>query len=527
MDKNEISNYLSNEINKSIATGSFTDFSDKISPLVQAMEPGSSKNLFLSVIDLFNQLNEAKDFISDLSNGNLSLKAPEGNKIISPFKQLHANLSHLVWQVKQLSEGDLEQRVDFLGDFSNYFNKLILSLKEKKTIENEFRRTAEKYRISIENANIGIMTVDLLGKIQTTNKECSHIFGYSQPEMEIMSINDISVPEDQDISINFINRAIVDKKHSKAEFIKKYFHKSGDIVTCQVSSSLMFDEQDRPLFFISHIKDVTRRVEASQRLNELNIKLAEIVNELRRSNAAKDKFFRIIAHDLKNHFNSILGFSEFLHENVHTDSPEEIQSQASIIYEASTNAYKLLENLLEWSMSQTGRIAFNPQQVNIESLLNEVMKLSVTKAKSKGIAVSYNLNGNAKVFADANMLRTILRNLIGNAIKYTGKKGRISITLEQGEKDALFTVRDTGPGIDEKYIDKLFTLEERIIIPAEEAQQGTGLGLILCKEFVDKHGGKIWAESIPGQGSDFKFTLPSGGDDLISSNLASSSVDRY
>ncbi|MDY0343968.1 MAG: ATP-binding protein [Lentimicrobium sp.] len=508
MDQNQISTYLSNEINKTLATGSFTDFSDKLFPSVQLMEAGASKELYLSVINLYASLKEGKEFITDLACGKLSSEVPARNNLLSSFKQLHANLSHLVWQVKQLSEGDLEQKVDFLGDFSIYFNRLIKSLKEKREIENKLKQSSEKYRVAIENANIGIITVDVTGKIQTTNKECVHIFGYSQAEMETMSINEITLPKDHHISLDFINQAVGDRNHSKAEFIKRYIHKSGKIVTCQISSSLMYDEQGKPLFFMSHIKDITRRIESAKALKELNVKLSETVNKLKQSNAAKVKLFRIIAHDLKNHFNAIMGFSEFLYENVHTDSPDEIEMQASIIYQSSQNAYKLLENLLDWAMSQTGRIAFSPQQLTFENILKEVLEFTAAHAESKGITISYSLNGASEVYADANMLRTILRNLIGNAIKFTGEKGEIKINMQQAGKETLITVSDTGMGIAQENVEKLFVLDEMISIPDEDAPKGTGLGLLLCKEFVDKHGGKIWIESVPGKGSDFKFTLP-------------------
>ena len=508
MNTKELAVFITEEINSLLRKGTIGKFTGNIHNSIHQLESGETKNLFLSIVELLTKQAEAQTFITDLSNGKVSSAPPKGNILISPFKQLHASLLHLTWQVQRLSEGDLNQQFDFHGDLSIYFNKLIQSLKEKNEIENELKNSAEKYRISIENANIGIMTVSTTGRIQTTNKECVNIFGYTQSELESMTVNEIAVSEDQMVSPNYMNSAIKNKKEAKAEFIKRYNHKSGEKITCQVSSSLMYGDNGEPLFFISHIKDITRKIEAEQELKELNIKLFETVEELKQANAAKDKFFRIIAHDLKNPFNAILGFSRLLVENVHTDSPQDIEDQALAINKSSLNAYRLLENLLEWSMSQTGGIVFNPKPVNIENLLKEVVRLTESHTETNGITVSWHINGSSLVHADANMLSTILRNLIGNAIKFTDDLGKIKITVVQNINNTLFTVSDTGAGITPEFIEKLFILEEKVTTPGKNAQKGTGLGLLLCKEFVGKHGGKIWVESEPGKGSDFKFTIP-------------------
>ena len=182
MDQHQISSYLSNELNKTISTGVFSEFSDAIRADIQSLDAGSCKDLFVSVVNLHDAMNSGTKFITNLASGKLSQEVPSGNYIISSFKQLHTNLLHLLWQVKQLSEGDLDQKVDFLGDFSIYFNRLTQSLKEKRIIEHKLKQSAETVRIAIDHANIGIMTVDLSGKIQTTNKECVNIFGYKQSE---------------------------------------------------------------------------------------------------------------------------------------------------------------------------------------------------------------------------------------------------------------------------------------------------------------------------------------------------------
>ena len=508
MDTKELTVFFSDQINQALGSGTIGEFTDDILHSIQRLNDGETKDLFLSITELLSKQRDAQDFISDLSKGEISSEPPVGNMLISPFKQLHANLLHLNWQVQRLSEGDFNQQIDFLGDFSLYFNKLVESLKEKSEIENELKNNIEKYRVSIENANIGIMTVDYAGKILASNKECVNIFGFSQSELEEMTINEIALSDDKNISPTYMQSAIVDKKRGKGEFIKRYVHKSGKVITGQISSSLMYDENGEPMYFISHIKDITLQVEADRALKEMNYMLFDTVDELKQANAVKDKFSRIIAHDLKNHFNSILGFSEILADNIYNDSLEEIHSHASIIRQSSLNAYKLLENLLQWSMSQIGKISFHPQEIAIENLLSEVLDFTAVQILSKEIAISYNIPDGSVVYADANMLRTILRNLIGNAAKFTGKKGKIKITTAQNAHEVLFVVSDTGIGITADVAENLFLIENMIKAPEDNNQNGTGFGLLLCKEFVDKHEGRIWVESVPGKGSDFKFTLP-------------------
>lgn len=508
MTLKELNIFFTTITNDLFRFGKVVEFSDDVYKSIHDLESDEEKDLFMSLIQMHTQLNEAQKLTSQLSNGQLDIAFPSGNSWFSPLKQLHANLLHLVWQVQRLAEGDLDQKIDFLGDFSIYFNRLIHSLKEKREIENELKNNAEKYRISIENANIGIMTVDLAGNIVMTNKECFNIFGYSQAEFENMPISRFTAPEDLKISPEFISSALNNPNQSKGEFIKRYFHKSGELVTCQVSSSLMYNDKKEPLFFISHIKDISSQVKTAHELTELNSKLSETISELKEANKSKDKFFKIIAHDLKNPFNAILGFSDMLMENIYTDSPDEIEKQAAIIHQSSLNAYKLLENLLEWSMSQTGMIVFNPSIILIEGMLKEVLKLNQSLAEINQIRISYSISGCESVYADADMLSTILRNLVGNAIKFTKPGGSVSIEVVSHDQETLFSVTDTGIGIAEEFIDQLFIRGERGAIPVDAIKKGTGLGLMLCKEFVEKHHGKIWVKSKPGEGSIFKFTIP-------------------
>jgi signal transduction histidine kinase len=231
-------------------------------------------------------------------------------------------------------------------------------------------------------------------------------------------------------------------------------------------------------------------------------------SKLQELNATKDKFFSIIAHDLKNPFNTILGFSNLLVNSKERFNQEEILKYVSLINSSAQNAYTLLENLLEWSMSQTEGIDFKPTHLALENLVIENEKLCENIAKTKGISIQNKIDGNLILYADQNMLSTILRNLITNAIKYTHKGGNITITSTVQNTEIIITVSDSGIGMDEDTRNNLFKISEKSSILGTEKEKGTGLGLILCKEFVNAHGGEIWVESELGKGSDFKFSIP-------------------
>ena len=234
------------------------------------------------------------------------------------------------------------------------------------------------------------------------------------------------------------------------------------------------------------------------------IKTAEL-NEL---NASKDKFFSIIAHDLKNPFNTIIGFSQMLKDAVISNDPQTIYKYASIINISSVQTFRLLENLLEWANSQRGTISFDPVVFNISELIMEEFSMSDDMAKGKNIELESNVPEKITIEADKNMIRTILRNLITNAIKFTHKNGKVEVNTITYKNHLEISVSDNGVGMSKDIMAKLFKIDANLSSRGTENERGTGLGLFLCKEFVEKHGGKIWTESEEGKGSTFKFLLP-------------------
>jgi two-component system, sensor histidine kinase and response regulator len=244
-----------------------------------------------------------------------------------------------------------------------------------------------------------------------------------------------------------------------------------------------------------------RLTEQKRQLEVQNARLSEL-------NATKDKLFSIIGHDLKNPLTAILGYADLIITDIDNIAPDRLKSHLTQISNASNQLYGLLENLLEWSRSQTGRMEFSPARCDLQKLVENCTGFVAHNAAMKEIEILSDVEQGSHVFADNRMLDTVLRNLISNAIKFTPNGGEIRIRATRADGEVEVSVADTGVGITEQDANKLFRIDAAFSTAGTAQEQGTGLGLILCKEFIDKHQGKIWVESVLGQGSVFRFTLP-------------------
>lgn len=225
-------------------------------------------------------------------------------------------------------------------------------------------------------------------------------------------------------------------------------------------------------------------------------------------NATKDKFFTIIAHDLKNPFNAIIGFSEYLVDVVKEKDYDQVEQSARLILRSSAQAMELLSNLMSWSRSQSGRMTFKPEFFRVATVVEEVVVVMDGMARQKAISIEREVDPDLLIFADKDMISTVLRNVISNAIKFTGDNGRILIKASNNENEVIVSVNDTGVGISVDKIGKLFSIHENSSTHGTRDESGTGLGLILCKEFIEKNKGRIWTESEVGVGSTFYFSVP-------------------
>jgi signal transduction histidine kinase len=262
------------------------------------------------------------------------------------------------------------------------------------------------------------------------------------------------------------------------------------------------DSKGKILWVTCISKDITQRKKSEEELRLKNEQLKAI-------NAEKDKFFSIVAHDLRGPMNGFLGLTGIMAEDIESLSAFELKEIATTMRASAVNIYRLIENLLEWSKMQRGKINFEPQPIFLKSSLNKSIELMKDSTNKKDIELRINIPEHTVVFSDIHMLETIIRNLLSNAIKFSFKGGLIEIsTTKTGDQMICVEVKDYGMGMSPELLNKLFILTENTNRKGTEGEPSTGLGLILCKEFVEKQGGNIWVKSIEGEGSSFIFTLP-------------------
>jgi PAS domain S-box-containing protein len=278
--------------------------------------------------------------------------------------------------------------------------------------------------------------------------------------------------------------------------------KDNRIIWVEDNARYIKDVNGRTLFHEGLCREITSRKQAEAEINSKNLELVKI-------NAEKDKFFSIIAHDLRSPFNAFLGFTRLMAENLNELSLDDIKKIAVVMSNSATNLYNLLENLLEWSQLQRGLIKFKPVSFLLLPRVSECILSIIEPADKKGLEISYDIAENISVFADANMFASIIRNLVSNSVKFTPKSGKIMIRAKISNNNSVeISISDTGIGMKKELIRGLFHLDEKTNRKGTEGEPSTGLGLIICKDFIEKHGGTIWVESEEGKGSNFHFILP-------------------
>ena len=253
------------------------------------------------------------------------------------------------------------------------------------------------------------------------------------------------------------------------------------------------------------LNDITQRKQIEEDIKHKNA-------ELQRLSDDKDILMSILAHDLITPFNSMLGFLDLLSENLREYDVHTLENYISIVNNSAKGAFNLLNDILLWTRSQSGAIPFEPKIFNLKSSIEEVTEFLKPNANTKNITINIDESDKTVVFADVDMLNTILRNLISNAIKFTDLGGIVNISSERTESDILVTISDNGIGIAPNILPRLFDTTKLYSTRGTANEKGTGFGLMLCKKFLEEHGGEIWAESELGRGSKFKFTLPLNGE---------------
>ena len=364
-------------------------------------------------------------------------------------------------------------------------------------VADRFIESDKNYRLLFENnSSINLAIDPETGQIMDANLAATKFYGYSRQEMLNMNIDEINI---------LFNDQLKYEMNAALSGMKNYFlfkHKKSNGQVYDVESYITPLNINGKSIIYSCINDITERKKAEKELLESKVLLSE-------ANATKDRFFSIIGHDLKSPFQGVVGFSQILLEQISEKKYDEIENFARIILDSSIRAMNLLTNLLEWSQTQTGRIEFNPECIELIAIVNEIVDLLNDTAHQKFISILNKLPHDFTVVADRNMVKTILRNLLSNAIKFSNPGGEIVIGLELNEDEMILYVADNGVGIKNGNIDNLFRIDNRHSTLGTNKETGTGLGLVLCKEFTDMHGGNIWAECNGTTGCTFKFSIPS------------------
>jgi len=390
--------------------------------------------------------------------------------------------------------GEISMRI--IKDQSRVFG-VVSDISARKKTEEALRRSEQRLFMALKGTKAGLWDWNIENGSLTFDERWVEILGYNMQEIEphISSLKKLIHPEDFDE----VENKIADHIQGKTEFYQsthrlkdkqgkwKYMLDSGMVVERNASG--------KAIRAVGTVQDMTNAKKTEAKLREIN--------------STKDKLFSIIAHDLKSPYNAQLGFLELLIEEEGAYTYEQRKKFIHTVYHSTKQSFSLLDNLLMWSRTQTGKIPFNPVELLIAQMFEEVIDQQKYAAVAKHIMIDTNLcHENLMAIADYEMVSTILRNLISNAIKFTPKNGRIVLGGKvASDNKCLIYVKDTGVGIAAENIERLFDAYNNYTTIGTNREKGTGIGLIICKDFVERNGGKIWIKSEVGKGSIFYFTL--------------------
>lgn len=368
-------------------------------------------------------------------------------------------------------------------------------VKEREFAENEIRKLS---KVFLDGRNPTFIK-DLNGSILEMNNEALRFYGFSRTELIGKSIK-LLVPEQKHVIIEeLIKRCLNGELVRDIEGVQR--KKDGSEIPVLMTLSLLTNEENKPFGIASITSDIT-----NQKNIEKELLLAKSVAES--ANASKDKFFKIISHDLKGPFSSIIGFSSLLKDKY--DSFNDLKRKEFIqhINTSSNSVYNLLENLLTWARTQTDEIRINKEKLYLKELVNTSIATSMLNANSKNISIINTIQPELVILIDKNTALTFIRNIVNNAIKFTHNGGKITINANVHNASIVLYIADTGIGMSSEVIDNLFKIDKSESTRGTNNEEGTGLGLIMCKEFIERNGGSISVKSNVNKGSEFIIVLP-------------------
>ena len=393
-----------------------------------------------------------------------------------------------------------ENRLVLCGDSKAL--SIVRDVTELKQTEDELRNSELKFRELFESNTDGITIFNMTiegppSNILDLNENAAKMVGYTREEMKLLT----PVEFEKEVTPEKIEKRMHDlltKGFSEFETIIK--HKDGHEINVEIKV-VMINYHNQPAL-MNIVRDITDR-------KNKEIQLQQYAVELSKQIAEKDKFFSIIAHDLRGPFSAFLELSELMANESSTMTVEDMKKVAGVMKKSAANLFRLLGNLLEWSRMQRGITTFNPKFFALNSRLHEITSLPQEAAFKKGIEINFDFPDELVVFADENMLEGILRNLTANAVKFTNTGGSITVLAKSFPDDSVeFSVKDTGIGMSKNMCDNLFNIDVNTSRKGTSGELSTGLGLLISKDFIEKHNGTLHIESEQGIGSIFSFTIP-------------------
>ncbi|MEJ5244147.1 MAG: PAS domain S-box protein [Bacteroidota bacterium] len=385
-----------------------------------------------------------------------------------------------------------------------YFGKdciiaIARDISERKQAEKLLQDTKNTYMSIYNSVSEAIYVIDENGYFVDVNVGAEKMYGYTREELLNKNFFEVSAPGMNDLELMMkIGLEVLttgEPKHIEFWGIRK----NGEVFPKEISINKgKYFGKDR---IIVSGRDISERKRAEQELIRTN-------TELEKANSEKDKFFSIISHDLRSPFNSFLSITKILSEQFSKIKMSEVQQYAKDLNSSAENLFKLLENLLSWSRLKRGVINFKPEELLLREVVDACAYMLKGPIEQKEQKLNINISSDIYVYADRPMLDTVVRNLLSNASKFTPRGGSICISAKTDCNNAIVSVKDNGIGIPEEIVDKLFDIGVKTSRKGTEDEPSSGLGLILCKEFVEKNGGKLWLESIEGEGTTFYFTVP-------------------
>jgi PAS domain S-box-containing protein len=403
-------------------------------------------------------------------------------------KVIHRAMTNEGWRWYSWSNKAI---TNYKGDIE-YIIGVGRDITERKKAEINLELSEKKYRNLVENSMVGVIQSDINLSITFANNAALKMLGANSTE---------------DVTSLKLDSFI--KNKSDKEKITKIVKTQGHIENFEITIFTL-DNIERYLLISlvlsseqidATLIDITERKLAEKEIQHKN-------EQLYQSNAEKDKFFSIIAHDLRSPFNSFLGLTHIMAEEIHTMTLEQLQKIAISLCKSANNVNNLLENLLNWSRSKRNLIPFEPEYHYVKNFFSHCSDSCIDNAKNKNISIEINFPSNFKVYADKYMLETALRNIISNAIKFSESGDKVTVDVSKNEDDVVFKITDNGIGMSKKIRENLFKVDVNTTRKGTGGEPSTGLGLLLCKEFIEKHNGKIWVESAEGKGSTFYVSLP-------------------